>query len=142
MVFLAASLWVPPGVAAVARLAQVPVYLIYASFDEKNRALLRGLPTLMPPDGRTNRLEWARCCMETLYRSLAAEVRQRPAQWEGLLYIHQDLVKQATPGHGGLLQYYMPFALHDRYFLLEKERMVAYPVSRSLYLKIWQRYFK
>lgn len=137
--FLGAPLWVRTGVADLARLAQVPIYPLFAYFDEARKPVVRCLPALMPPDKAASRAEWTQHCMHDLYQRLEAAVRQRPAQWEGWLYIHHDLAAKSNPG--GLLRYYMPFALHDRCFLLEKDSMAAYPISDELYEQIRKKCF-
>lgn len=137
--FLASSIWVRTGVAELARLAKVPVYPIYAYFDDEKKPSLQWLPTLRPPTKNCKRAEWAHSCMASLFHNLETEVCRRPAQWEGWLYIHHDLAKRSSRGQGGLLKYYMPFALHNRHFLLEKASLAAYPISGKLYSQIVQK---
>lgn len=133
---LAGQVRVRTGVADLARLAQVSIYPVMASFGAEDVPVFRSMPVMHCPAPSADRQEWASHCMGTLFGYLQREARDNPMQWEGWFYIHTDLVGDQEGMKGGLLKYYMPFTVGGQSYLLEKATWHVFPIPESLHEKI------
>lgn len=139
MDFMAHQLRVKTGAAELARLARVPIYPLLAYFDEQNHPVLKRFDTLWPCLDGNNGSEAVADRMRRLYGHLHDIVARYPMQWEGWFYIQHDLVHTPGLADGNLFQYYLPFKVADRHFLLHKESFSAFPISPQIYQKLKER---
>lgn len=131
VLFSEAKLQVRTGFAHAAFLYDVPIYPVIAAFNSESLPYLNTLPAINRME-QSNRAYFVKQVMQLLYGNLAGQLREQPAQWEGMHYIHHHYAADSIRGNA-FFHYFVPFKLKENHYLLHKPDFSLYKITSEIY---------
>ncbi|MGV3761579.1 hypothetical protein [Parapedobacter sp.] len=135
-------LWVRVGLASLAHRLAIPIYPVRCQragtgMADNRGVLFEHLPAIVPAGLSAHR--FAGEATDRLYQYLAASVENNPAQWEGWLTLHRNLVQLWSAEPITAMEPLDRWAVYRRKgfrFLLHKPTYMQYVLTRKQYHRL------
>lgn len=143
--FMQGKLRVKTGAAYLSYLMRCPVYPVLCHWEGDNAQWKSAQP--IQPGADEPARAYIRRCMAGVYGLLSDTLAEYAPQWEGWGYVHHDIEamgEEEDPaagavGYEGFMQRFMPFAFDNATFLLQRSRLLAYPLPTTIYDRVWKQ---
>ena len=137
------------GMAMVAHRLQIPIYPVICqrctAHDDGlrlNNMIDYTVQTPITPFNNEDSQEFVARATRSLYGLLASFVAEKPAQWDGWLYLHHQLILDSKPVEPDEYnaEHWAPFRIGSRAYLLHRPDYLCYRVHWAHYRNWWWWY--